>query len=380
MEEKEAMFRKLMIAGSIILTAVMTSATAEMRPASLAEAFSDDFLIGAALAPVHYEGAQRDLVVKHFNAIVAENVMKMEHLRPTEDTFFWDEADAFVALGEKHGMHITGHALAWYLQHPDWLFVDDEGNDVSREVLLERMKNHITTVMTRYKGRVQSWDVVNEAVDDDGSLRPGKFTEIIGPDWVEHMFRFAAKADPDAKLYYNDYLLTAPAKREGVYRLIKSIQESGVRVDGIGLQQHVSLNHPSTDEIAESIVSFAELGDVLITELDVSVLPYPDDDLSADIQKNFAFDPKLNPYADGLPPEVEKQLNDRFVELFRVYEDHAEHITRVTTWGVTDTHSWRNYWPVPGRTDYPLLFDRDLTAKPAVQRILSSKKTGEPER
>ena len=297
--------------------------------------------------------------------------MKPLFLQPQEDVFEWQEADRFVAFGEAHGMHMTGHTLAWHRQIPDWLFVDQDGAEVSRQVLLDRMEAHITTVMTRYKGRVHSWDVVNEAVLDTGEMRPSKFFEIIGPDWVEHMFRFAAAADPDAKLYYNDYLLNLPKKREAVFALVQSIRDKGVRVDGIGMQQHVTVNYPDLSEIEASIIRFAELGDVLITELDVSVLPVPQNDFTADVAKRFGVLPELNPYPDGLPPEQAQAIDQRFVDLFRLYVKHADKITRVTTWGVSDTHSWRNYWPIRGRTDYPLLFDRDLNPKPAVARIMS---------
>ena len=348
-----------------------THADPRSEPNGLAEALDAHFLVGAALAPVHYEGSQAQIVRQHFNAVVAENYMKPSFLQPQEGVFEWQEADRFVAFGEANGMHMTGHTLAWHRQIPDWLFVDQDGAEVSRQVLLDRMEAHITTVMTRYKGRVHSWDVVNEAVLDTGEMRPSKFFEIIGPDWVEHMFRFAAAADPEAKLYYNDYLLNLPKKREAVFALVQSIRDKGVRVDGIGMQQHVTVNYPERSEIEASIIRFAELGDVLITELDVSILPVPQSDFTADVAKRFGVSPELNPYPDGLPREQAQAIDQRFVDLFRLYVKHADKITRVTTWGVSDTHSWRNYWPIRGRTDYPLLFDRDLNPKPAVARIMS---------
>ena len=357
------------LAGVLYLGPLHADPISETR--SLAEALEPHFLVGAALAPVHYEGEQAATVEQHFNAAVAENHMKFMHLQPKEGVFDWHKADRFVAFSEARDMHITGHTLAWHRQYPDWLFVDEDGETVSRTELLDRMEAHITTVMKRYKGRVHSWDVVNEAVLDTGEMRPSKFYEIIGPDWVEHMFRFAAAADPDAKLYYNDYLLNLPAKRDAVFALVKSIQDKGIRVDGIGMQQHVTVNYPQLSEIEASILQFAELGDVLVTELDVSILPVPQSDFTADVAKRFGISPELNPYPEGLPPEQAHAIDQRFVDLFQLYVKHADKITRVTTWGVSDTHSWRNYWPIPGRTDYPLLFDRDLKPKPAVARILS---------
>ena len=282
----------------------------------LAQAYEDSFLIGAAIAPVHYDDQHRAVIDRHFNAVVAENVMKSMYLQPEEGQFFFDDADEFVQFGVAMGAHITGHTLAWYLQAPDWLFVDDSGQDVSREVLLARMRTHIHTVIERYRGRIQSWDVVNEAIEDDGQMRQCKFYQIIGPDWVEHMFRFAAEADPDAKLYYNDYSLANPAKREGVYRLINSIQNNGVRVDGIGMQQHITVNDPDLGAIEASIVRLSELGEVLITELDVTVLPYPSDNLAADVTSQFEYEVRLNPYAEGLPNDVAADLDQRFVDLF----------------------------------------------------------------
>ncbi len=339
----------------------------------LAQALEKDFFVGAALAPNHYDGsdlANRNIATKHFNAIVAENVMKSMFLQPKKGKFFWDDADAFVAFGEMHNMHITGHTLAWHSQTPGWLFVDDQGVQVSREVLLNRMETHIKTVVTRYKGRVDSWDVVNEAVLDNGEMRDSPFYKIIGPDWVEHMFRFAHEADPNVALLYNDYSLAIPEKREAVYALVKGMQAKGIRVDGIGLQQHMGLNNPTIAEIETSILRFAELGDVLVTELDISVLPWPGTEVSAEVSQSYEFRKEMDPYPNGLPANVSRQLDERYLSLFKLYRKHSDKITRVTTWGIGDAHTWRNNWPVEGRTDYPLLFNRDNTPKPVVGQII----------
>ena len=370
------LLRRFILAGSILILASCGHTTVhdlgEVNQKSLAEAYADQFLIGAAVTPIHFDSGAVENVLGHFNAVVAENLMKPAYLQPQEGEFFWEEADRFVAFGEAHGMHITGHTLAWHIQYPDWLFSDAQGNDVSREVLLQRMDSHISTVMQRYRGRIHSWDVVNEAFLNSGEMRPSKFYEIIGPDWVEQMFRIAAKADPEAKLYYNDFSLFIPAKRDAVYAYMKALQEKGVRVDGIGMQQHLLLDSPSLEEIEPSLVLFSELGDVLITELDVSVLPFPMDQINANVSANFELKHELNPYENGLPADIAAQFNQRYLGLFELYERHSDKITRVTTWGISDADSWKNNWPVHGRTDYPLLFDRAGQPKPIVTQLLAN--------
>ncbi|MBX2812432.1 MAG: endo-1,4-beta-xylanase [Myxococcales bacterium] len=341
---------------------------------TLASAFEPHFRIGVALNrnQIFQENtSEAELITSHFNSIVAENCMKWESLHPEESRFYWTDADAFVAVGERYKMQTIGHTLAWHSQTPAWLFVDAQGEKVSREVLLQRMQHHITTVMQRYRGKVDGWDVVNEAIVDDGSLRQNKFLEIIGPDWVEHMYRFAQAADPQARLHYNDYGMWIPEKREGVYRLVKGLQEKGIRVDAIGMQGHIGLEVPTVAQFEKSLVRFAELGDVMITELDITVLPRPSDDVSAEVSRTAEYKEALNPFSKGLPIRVSTRLDDRFVEMFQLFMRHKNKISRVTTWGVTDRSSWRNDWPIKGRVDYPLLFRRDGTPKQAVERLIN---------
>lgn len=345
------------------------------RPASsLSEAFEGHFLMGTALNTAQIfekNAAETSLITSQFSSIVAENCMKSESIHPEQERFFWTEADAFVSFGEKHDMHIQGHTLAWHSQAPAWLFVDAQGNEVSREVLLDRMQTHITTLLQRYQGRVVGWDVVNEAVLDDGSLRDSAFLRIIGPDWVEHMFRFAQAADPSAKLFYNDYSTWKPEKREGIYRLVKGLQDKGVRVDGVGMQGHMGLHTPTVGAFEEALVRLSELGEVMITELDISTLPRPGKDVSAEVSLSVAYQEEMNPFRQGLPESVAQRLNHRFVEMFELFLRHRASISRVTTWGVTDASSWRNDWPMKGRVDYPLLFNRDRSPKPAVARLIA---------
>lgn len=341
----------------------------------LKDAFSDKFYIGTALSVnqlIGKDSADLQIVKKHFNSIVAENCMKAGELQSKKGEFNFNAADKFVAFGEKNNMFIHGHTLIWHSQLPSWFFIDELGNDVDREELIKRMKNHIQTVVGRYKGRVNSWDVVNEAILDDGRLRESKFLYIIGEDYIKLAFEFAHEADPGAELYYNDYSMANPQKRAGVVNLVKKLQTQGVKIDGIGMQGHLGLNYPSIDEFENSIVTFASLGaKVMVTELDLTVLPSPLENAGADIAKKFEYKKEMNPYVDALPDSVNVQFENRYIDLFKLFLKHSEKISRVTFWGVNDTQSWKNNWPVFGRTDYSLLFDRNNQAKNVVYEIIN---------
>jgi len=268
-------------------------------------------------------------------------------------------------------MHIVGHTLIWHSQAPRWFFVDEEGNDISREVLIERMRHHISNVVGRYKDRVHGWDVLNEAIVEDGSYRKSKFYEIIGEEYVELAFQFAAEADPDADLYYNDYGMANPGRRKGVIEMVKNLQAKGIKIDGIGMQGHLNLESLNLAEFEKSIVAFAELGvKVMITEFDLTILPFPTQDVTADVGLRAEYEARMNPYADGFTPEILDEWNEACAGIFRLFLKHQDKISRVTTWGVTDNHSWKNNWPIRGRTDYPLLFDRDYQPKPVVHTII----------
>jgi endo-1,4-beta-xylanase len=342
---------------------------------SLYEAFADKFMIGTALNTNQVSGRDPEgvkVLKQHFSSIVAENCMKATFLQPRQGVFRFDEADRFVEFGEDNGMWIIGHTLIWHSQLPDWFFVDGDGNDVSRQVLIERMKNHITTVVSRYKGRVHGWDVVNEAVLDDGSLRKSKFLDIIGEDYIRLAFEFAHAADPQAELYYNDYSMANPKKREGVVRLVRGLLSGGARVDAIGMQGHVGLSYPTVEAFGNSIEAFAELGvKVMVTELDITVLPTVSEEEGAEISLNHGYRSELNPYPDTLPEEKANELYDRYADFFNLFMTHSDVISRVTLWGISDKDSWRNNWPVKGRRDYPLLFDRQYNAKPIVEVLVS---------
>lgn len=363
----------LALVGSLVLSCGSGKGE-KVNGLSLKEAFKDKFTIGAALNLRQIYGEDtlgRRVLLEHFNSIVAENCMKSMYMQPEEGQFFFDDADRFVELGEQHDMEIIGHTLIWHSQTPDWFFVDKNGKDVSREVLIERMRSHIHTIMGRYKGRIHGWDVVNEALLDDGELRKSKFLEIIGEEYIALAFQFAREADPNAELYYNDYGMSIPAKRDGAVSLVKKLQADGLKIDAVGMQGHTGLSYPSLEEFEKSILAFSELGaKVMVTEFDITVLPFPDPNVGAEVSASFAYQQELNPYADGLPDSIQAKLDERFLSFFRLFNRHSDKISRVTLWGISDANSWRNDWPIEGRTDYPLLFDRQYRPKPVVQKII----------
>ncbi|MCL7986683.1 endo-1,4-beta-xylanase [Sphingobacterium sp. lm-10] len=371
---------KITLIASIMATGIACSSsnsqvkTETSNALILKEAFQDRFYIGAALNLDQIWERDQDaitLVEQQFNSIVAENCMKSMYLQPREGEFNFKDADRFVAFGQKNNMQLIGHTLIWHSQVPKWFFVDENGQDVSRDVLIERMRTHIHTVVSRYKGKITGWDVVNEAVLDNGEYRKSKFYEIIGEDFIPLAFRFTHEADPDAELYYNDYSTALPAKREGIIKVAKSILKAGLPLHGLGMQEHQGLHHPDIDEVEKTILAFSETGaSVMVTELDISVLPHARENMGAEVSETYAYSKQLNPYPDGLPDSIMEKLGDRYISFFKLYLKHSDKISRVTVWGVGDHDSWKNGWPIPGRTDYPLLFDRQFKPKPFVQEIV----------
>ncbi len=349
--------------------------------ASLKDAFRHDFLMGAALSLDQISGREPGALVlaaRHFNSITPENILKWEEVHPEPGRYNFEPADRYVAFGEKHNMHIVGHTLVWFHQTPAWVFEDKSGKPLTRDALLERMREHIFTVMRRYKGRIHGWDVVNEAIADDGRLRKNKWLEIIGEDYVQKAFEFARQADPGAQLYYNEYDEEKPAKCKGVVRLIRSLQKNGIPIDGVGIQGHWFLDYPSIQDIATSFATLSKLGvKLMITELDVGVLPFYAVD--SPMVELSSFDPetqkKHNPYPDGLPDSVQQTLANRYAELFSLFHKHRDKISRVTFWAVHDGQSWRSYLPIRGRADYPMLFDRQFKPKPAFWAVAKTMKS-----
>ena len=360
-----------------VLVILLAGAMSCMADPVLKEVFDGRYRIGTALNGWQINGKPEkevELVKRQYNAITAENDMKWERIHPGKDRYDFRMADKFVEFGSKNDMFILGHTLVWHSQTPRWVFRGDDGGPATREELLGRMKDHIDTVVGRYKGRVNAWDVVNEAVAGDGSLRKSQWRNIIGDDFIAKAFEYAHEADPEAELYYNDYDMWKPKHRQGVVQLVKRLQEKNLRIDGIGMQGHWGLEYPSIQEIEDSIVEYAGLGvKVMITELDISVLPTAWGQAGADIAQNYEYQQKLNPYADGLPEEVQQKLAARYAAIFKLFDKHADKIGRVTFWGVHDGNSWLNGWPVRGRKDYPLLFDRECKPKAAFDAVITNK-------
>jgi endo-1,4-beta-xylanase len=358
---------------AVVPLALTLGAGAQDVP-SLKDAYKSCFMVGAALNPAQFTGQDQvevAIIKAQFNTISPENVLKWEVVHPEPGTYDFTLADKYVEFGQRNRMFIIGHNLVWHSQVPKWVFEDSKGNPVSRKVLLQRMRDHINKVVTRYEGRINGWDVVNEALNEDGTLRPSPWMKIIGEDYIEKAFRYAHKADPQAQLYYNDYSLENEAKRKGALELVKKLKATGVPITGIGLQDHVSMDGPSAQQIDTTISEFGKLGvKVMITELDVDLLPWPAMHQTADVSLNVAADPTLNPYPNGLPDAVQRALAQRYVDLFEAYSRHCGLVSRVTFWGVTDKDSWKNNWPVKGRTNYPLLFDRTAQPKPAFDAVI----------
>lgn len=360
-----------------LLTALLLAVGVHAQELTLKTTFKDHFFVGAALNPAQFYESNRSeaaLVKAQFNSITAENVMKWEHIHPRPGEYDFSQVDRFVNFGVSNDMFIIGHTLVWHAQIPDWVFQNANGKPVTREILLQRMRDHIFTVVGRYQGKVKGWDVVNEAIEDDGSLRKSPWRKIIGDDFIEQAFEFAHEADRDAELYYNDYGLENSEKRAGALALVKKLQAKGIRISGVGLQGHYQLapDSPSAEEFSRTISDFAQLGvKVMITELDVDVLPSVWAALSADVSLRKKGGKEFNPYTNGLPVNIERRLAARYAELFGVLLKHRDAVTRVTFWGVTDGDSWLNDWPIEGRTSYPLLFDREGKAKAAFYSVLA---------
>ena len=386
---------------------------------TLCKVFKDDFLVGTAVNRSITTGrgfrrsaeevqADIKLVKKHFNQVVAENEMKWQliHPRPGAEGYDFEAADALIEFAASNKMSVAGHTLVWHSQTPNWVFegthrprgagdetpaaptnaetlnagvagnggqpgfgrpggfgrfrpFDLNGPRASREELLQRMREHIHTVVGRYKGKVKVWDVVNEAIADGGDdvLRKSPWSVIIGPDFVAKAFEYAHEADPDAVLRYNDYGLENPGKRRKLIALIKSLQEQNVPVMVIGSQAHcnVSTSYATMDD---ALTEMETLGlPIHITELDVNSAAGGQRGVGADINAN------AQTTEGGLVADADKQLADAYAGLFKAFVKHRDAIEIVTFWGPNDALSWRSR----GR---PLLFDGSNQPKPAFDAVI----------
>ena len=313
-----------------------------------------------------------------FNAITAENCMKPSALQPHQGVFNFAPADEFVQTSSQMGHTIIGHTLVWKNDAPAWFFQNDDGTPAPREIVIERMVQHIATVVGRYRGKIKFWDVVNEAVDLlpnaqgklEACLKPSPWLEAIGPEYIELAYRAAHEADPEAKLLYNDYNLYEEKKADFVIAMVKNLRNRGVPVHGIGYQGHMFLDFPKIEQVEYLLKSCrSENIPLSVTELDLSVLPNAWKHRGASVEDSFTLAEKFNPYPEAVPEAVLMEQAQRYREMFELFIKYHTTIERVSFWGVWDGNSWRNYKPMEGRRDYPLLFDRQFKKKPAYEEI-----------
>ena len=370
------------ITGALGLTYACAALSA-CAEATLKDSYADEFLIGTIMpggldpdATFTDDPIELGVVARDFNALTAENCMKPMFMQPNEGEYFFKASDYCVDYAEANSMVLVGHTLVWHAMTADWFFKDEAGQLPGRELMLERMRTHIDTVVGRYKGRIPYWDVVNEAVLYQGAGNSAVFREspwfkAIGEDYIELAFRHTHAVDPDAKLYYNDYNMTKKEKVDFVLEMVSGMRAKGVPIHGVGMQGHWMLDWPSLSDIEYALRTFADAGiPVSITELDITVLPDPPSHSGANVTDDVEYAEKYNPYSQSIPAEVLQKQADRYQEIFELFLKYKSNIERVSFWGTSDSQSWKNSYPMKGRTDYPLLFDRKFNAKPAYHSLL----------
>jgi endo-1,4-beta-xylanase len=360
-------------AGTAAALLAAVSAQAAESPA-LQSLVPPGLRIGVALNQPQSDGKDEPalgIALRHFNSVSPENLLKWGPVHPEPDRYDFEPADRYVELGRKHGLFVVGHVLVWHQQTPAWVFAGEGGAPLDRKTALARMKSHIDTVVGRYRGKIGGWDVVNEALEEDGSLRQTPWLKAIGEDYVSRAFELAHAADPAAELYYNDYNLWKPAKRDAALRLVARLKAEGLRVDGIGEQGHWGVDDPPLAAIDETLAAIKAAGvRPLITELDMDVLPRDPEMWGADLAKKDKIKAATNLYTQGLPDAMQEKLARRYADVFRLFLKHE--VGRVTFWGVTDAHSWLDDFPIRGRTNYPLLWGRDGREKPAFGAVVDA--------
>jgi len=332
----------------------------------LKDYYKDYFPIGVAVSVNNLHGDEAIFILKQFNSLTPENSMKMGPIHPRENYYNWRDADSIVNFAQHHGLRVRGHNLCWHEQTPYWMFKDSTGKQVTKAVLLKRLKDHITTVVNRYKGKIYAWDVVNEAIDDDSTkfLRNSLWYQICGEDFIVKAFEYAHEADPKAVLFYNDYNTERPEKRERVYRLLKKLVDAKVPINAVGLQAHWSIYEPSAKDLEETIRKFSSLGlKVQITELDISIYPW---------EKNRRA--KRPGESDEYTPELQQKQAVQYARVFKIFRKYKEVLTGVTFWNISDKRTWLDEYPVAGRKNYPLLFDQQLQPKKAYWSVVNFKK------
>jgi endo-1,4-beta-xylanase len=325
----------------------------------LKDVYKDYFLMGVAITPYHLEGEAAEVIKRHFNSLTAENVMKPALIHPEENRYYWDDADKIVNFAEANGLKVRGHTLCWHSQTGAWMFVDSLGNPASKELALQRLKDHITTVVSRYKGKIYAWDVLNEVITDNDTAksmyRQTPWLRLCGEEYISKIFQWAHEADPDAVLVYNDYNSENPVKRDRIYNLCKKLIDEGVPVHAIGLQGHWSIGEPTEQNLRDAIAKFSSLGvELQITELDVSI-----------------YESRTDTIGMGFTPEREQKQIDLYKMAFDVFRENKKVITGVTFWNLSDMSSWRDRrGPVGARKVYPLLLDENMKPKKAFWEVV----------
>ena len=334
----------------------------------LKKAFAHDFLIGTALANENLSDGEKFLLLSNFTNITPENCFKPMALEAREGCLNFNQADRLAAFAAANGLKVNAHTLVWHQSCPPWFF-SEGGQPASKTTVLKNLREYIAAVTSHFRGKVESWDVVNEAISDGPEfLKKSPWLDALGEDYLAEAFRAAHLGDPDAKLYYNDYQIEQPKKRLKVLRLIRDLKEKGVRIDGIGIQGHWKLDHVPLKDIEDSLEAFhAEGVDVAITELDLDVVPRKNSSADVGLTETSGDDP----YASGCPVEILKREAEQYGQLFALLRKHRDKIKRVTFWGLHDGQSWLNRWPRK-RTNHPLLFGRDLSPKPALNAVLNA--------
>ncbi len=341
---------------------------------SLKKVFDSKFKVGVAINKNQIKqkkSKEVDLIKNQFSSLTAENVMKWEEIHPKKNKYNFKISDLIVSMAQENDQDLIGHTLVWHNQIPEWVTRNPDGSLVEKNKLFDNITQHISSVAGRYSGKIKGWDVVNEAILDDGSFRKNDFYNIAGEDYIFKSFEIAQKVDPSAELYYNDFSMYKPEKCDAALVVANKIKDKGIRIDGIGLQAHWGLDYPTIDEIEQSIIKIYEAGyKVHFTELDIDVLPNLWEIEGADLSDNFKSNDELNPYRKHLPDSISNLLANRYSEIFDLFVKHSNKIERVTFWGLSDGHSWKNDWPAKGRTNYPLLFDKENEPKEAYHDIL----------
>jgi len=364
---------KLMRQILILLVVCLPFSICSQKDQNLKDKFENYFLIGATINQEDYQIIDKDsrvlkIVSEDFNSVTPENSMKWMHSHPEYSKYTFSNAEKILNYAAENDMYLLGHTLVWHNQVPPYV---SEINEPDKFKL--HLQNHIFQLVTRFKGKVDMWDVVNEALNDDGTLRETIFLEMLGDDYIAQAFQYANDFDPNVELAYNDYNLYKPEKRAGAIRIINSLKEKGIRIDAVGIQAHWDLHFPSIKEIEQTIIDLAKTGvDVMITELDITVIPNPYElaGIAREEFKKFEGDKKWDPYQAGIPENVQKKLTKRYRDIFELFVKHHDKISRVTFWGTTDKYTWRNHNPINNRADYPLLFDREYNKKSAYYELL----------